>query len=295
MTTVGFIGLGQMGGGMSRNILKGGHTVRAFDLDKDAVAKFADEGGVACATAAEAAEGAALVFTMLPIGAIVERAVLGADGVADGIAADALLVDMSTILPEETKAIGAALKARTGTPMIDAPVGRTSAAAWAGTSVFMVGGAAADIERARPYMELMGESIHVCGDLGAGAMLKLVNNYVSIVINLATAEGMTLATTGGVDPEVAREVMSLTPAGQGHLNTAWPDKALKDDPEPAFMLDLAYKDLGLALETAAKMNVPLATGGAGRSIYSAARAMGHGRSDWTTGIYRTVQALTRGA
>ena len=152
-------------------------------------------------------------------------------------------------------------------------------------------GAPADIAWARPFMELMGEHILVCGALGAGAMMKLVSNYVSIAINLATAEGMTLAQTGGVNVQTARDVMSLALAGQGHLNTAWPEKVLKDDPSPAFMFDLDYKELGLALETGAKLNVPLATG---RATYPAARARGHAPEDWTTGIYRTMQALTKG-
>ena len=293
MATIGFVGLGQMGGGMSRNLLRGGHALRAFDVNPDAVAGLAGEGAVGCASGAEAAADAEFVFTMLPIGAIVEEAVFGPGGIAEGIASGALLIDMSTILPEETRRIGARLKDM-GVAMVDAPVGRTSAHAWAGTSTFMVGGDAADVARVRPLLDLMGESVTHCGPLGAGAMMKLANNYISAVVNLATAEGLTLVKAGGVEIEVARQVLSQTPAGQGHINTTWPDKALKDDPSPAFMLDLAHKDLGLALDTAARLNVPLTTGGAGRAIYNAARARGYGRDDWTTAIFRTVRALAKG-
>ncbi len=137
----------------------------------------------------------------------------------------------------------------------------------------------------------MGESITHCGPLDAGAMVKLVNNYISAVVNLATAEGLALAEAAGIDRNVVVEVISQTPAGQGHIRTTWPNKALVDDPTPAFMLDLAYKDVGLALETAARLNVPLATGAAGRQIYAMARSQGRGRDDWTTGIFRTVRSL----
>jgi 4-hydroxybutyrate dehydrogenase / sulfolactaldehyde 3-reductase len=86
-------------------------------------------------------------------------------------------------------------------------------------------------------------------------------------------------------------VISQTPAGQGHIRTTWPNKALADDPTPAFMLDLAHKDLGLALETAARLRVPLATGAAARQFYAIAQAQGRGRDDWTTGIFRTLRSL----
>ncbi len=290
MADIGFIGLGQMGGAMSRNLVAAGHRLRVHDIDADAVAALVAAGAEAAANPAEAARDAEFVMTMLQVGPIVEAVVFGENGVAETISKSALLVDMSTILPEETQRIGTRLAQR-GVAMIDAPVGRTSAHAAAGTSTFMVGGAAADIERARPLLEVLGESIIHCGPLGAGAMVKLVNNYISAVVNLATAEGLALAEAAGIGKEIVAEVISQTPAGQGHIRTTWPGKALVDDPTPAFMLDLAYKDVGLALETAARLNVPLVTGAAGRQIYAMARTQGRGRDDWTTGIFRTVRAL----
>jgi 4-hydroxybutyrate dehydrogenase/sulfolactaldehyde 3-reductase len=290
MADIGFIGLGQMGGAMSRNLIQVGHKLRVYDIDAGAVAAIAADGAEAAANPAEAARDAEFVITMLQIGSIVEAVVFGENGVAQGISKTALFIDMSTILPEETQRIGARLGEQ-GVAMIDAPVGRTSAHAAAGTSTFMVGGAAADIERARPLLEVLGESITHCGPLGAGATVKLVNNYISAVINLATAEGLALAEAAGIGNDVVAEVIGQTPAGQGHIRTTWPDKALVDDPTPAFMLDLAYKDIGLALETGARLNVPLVTGAAGRQIYAMARSQGRGRDDWTTGIFRTVRAL----
>lgn len=293
MQIIGFVGLGQMGGAMSRNLAVAGHALQVFDLQPEAVAALVELGATGAESPAAAAHGADVVFTMLPVGAIVERVCFGPDGIASGIASGAVLVDMSTILPAETRRIGARL-AELGVGMVDAPVGRTSAHAAAGRSTFMVGGASADIERVRPLLLAMGEVVTVCGPLGAGAAMKLVNNSISAVINLATAEGLAMGLAAGLDLEVMTEVLVHTPAGRGHLTTAWPDKALVDDPSPAFMLDLATKDLGLATELAAELRVPLPAAAVTRQLYQIAQAHGHGREDWTTGLFRTMRALGKG-
>ena len=290
MAKIGFVGLGQMGRPMSRNLVQGGHDLRVFDLDKSAVDALVSIGASPAASPTDAARDAEFVFTMLPTGPIVEQAVFGETGIAEGLGSDALYVDMSTILPQETAAIGARLRDR-GLRMIDAPVGRTSAHAETGSLVFMVGGDDADIERARPLLMIMGESVTKCGSLGSAAAVKLVNNYISAVCNLVTAEGVALAQAAGVSVDVVVDVISATPAGRGHIQTTWPDKALKDDPTPAFKLGLAHKDLGLALDMAAHFKVPAATGSIARQIYSLARAQGRGDDDWTTGILRTQRAI----
>jgi 4-hydroxybutyrate dehydrogenase/sulfolactaldehyde 3-reductase len=290
MAKIGFIGLGQMGSGMCRNLIKGGHQLKVYDCAEAAIQNMVDAGAEAATSARAAAEGAEAVFTMLPIGDIVYQTVFGPDGIAEGISNDAIYVDMSTILPEETRNIGRKL-AEQGVAMVDAPVGRTSAHAVAGTSTFMVGGDKEHVQRVMPYLECMGECITHCGPLGTGATVKLVNNYISAVCNLVTAEGMALGLAAGADQDTMVEVISQTPAGLGHIKTTWPAKALADDPSPAFMLDLARKDLGLALTAAADAKVPLATGSVTREIYNIASAAGHGREDWTTGIYRTVKHL----
>lgn len=291
MATVGFVGLGQMGRPMSRNLLKASHDVAVFDIDRAAVEAMAQEGARAAESPADAAEAADFVITMLPTGPIVTEAVFGEGGIAESLAPEALYIDSSTILPQETTSIGARL-AEQGRRMIDAPVGRTSAHAESGSLVFMVGGADNDIAQARPLLEIMGEVIIPCGPLGTAATVKLINNYISAVCNLATAEGFAMAETAGVAPSALVEVLGYTPAGRGHLHTTWPDKALKDDPTPAFKLDLAHKDMGLALEMASRLKVPAVTGAAGREVYAMARAQGRGDDDWTTGILRTVRALS---
>lgn len=292
MAVVGFVGLGQMGNAMSRNLMKGGHALQVFDIAQPAVDAMVAEGATAAASPKAAAEGADVIFTILPVGAIVEAAVFGPGGIAEGMSDDAILVDMSTILPEETRAIGKRMAER-GLAMVDAPVGRTSAHAVTGNSTFMVGGEKADVDRVIPYLECMGKIITHCGPLGAGAVVKLVNNYISAVTNLVTAEGLAFGLAAGVDQGTMVEVISKTPAGLGHITTAWVGKALDDDPSPAFMLDLARKDIGLALTAAASMKVPMATGSVAREIYNVASASGHGTEDWTTGVYRTVKNLAK--
>ena len=292
MAKIGFVGLGQMGSAMSRNLIRGGHELVVFDLSETAVQALVADGALAAKSAREAAEGADVVFTILPIGSIVEKAVFGPDGIVEGMSKDAIYVDMSTILPDETRSIGTGL-ADLGLAMVDAPVGRTSAAAVQGKSTFMVGGEKEHVDRVMPYLECMGEAITHCGPLGTGAMVKLVNNYISGVCNLVVAEGMALGLAAGADQATMVEVIEKTPAGMGHISTTWPGKALIDDPSPAFMLDLARKDLGLALRAAASAKIPLATGSVAREIYSIASAAGRGEEDWTTGIYRTVRDLAR--
>ncbi len=148
MSDIGFIGLGQMGGAMSRNLVAAGHGLRVCDIDAGAVAALVAEGAEAAASPAEAARDAEFVITMLRVGPVVETVVFGEDGIAESISNTALFIDMSTILPEETQRIGARLAEVRGVAMIDAPVGRTSAHAAASTSTFMIGGEAADIARA---------------------------------------------------------------------------------------------------------------------------------------------------
>lgn len=290
MAKIGFVGLGQMGNAMARNLMKAGHDLHVFDISQSAVDAMVDVGATAAKTAKDAAIGSDVVFSILPVGAIVEQAVFGADGIAMGLSKDAIFVDMSTILPDETRAIGGRL-AGMGLTMVEAPVGRTSDHAIAGTVTFMVGGDAADIERITPYLNAMGEAITHCGPLGAGGIVKLVNNYISSVSNLVTAEGMALGLAAGVDQDVLVDVISKTPAGRGHIGTSWPARALVDDTSPTFQLDLARKDIGLALSAAAAVKVPMATGSVAREIYSIASAAGRGGDDWTTGIYRTVKSL----
>src|SRR6266540_768128 len=228
MPTVGFIGLGTMGRPMALNVIKAGFALRAYDIAPGAVAALAGAGAMATSSPAEAARGAEIIITMLPNGPHVEEAVFGLNGISETIGRDALFVDMSTIAPLTTDAVARRLAER-GIAMLDAPVGRLPQHAIEGKLLIMVGGEAAHLERVRPVLEKMGDTIVHCGPIGSGARMKIVNNFMSITLNATTMEALTLAEASGLDPELARKVMLGTAAGQGHMGSTYPAKVLKGD------------------------------------------------------------------
>ena len=287
MSKVGFIGVGVMGMPMARNLIGGGHRVRAFDVDSGALEAIGQDGAAQARSAGDAALGADFVITMLPTGDHVAEAVFGVDGIAGSLGRDSLLIDMSTGLPAHFDTTARRLESE-GRRMIDAPVGRTSREAEEGTLLIMVGGDAEDVARAGPVLECMGDTIVHCGPAGAGIRTKLVNNYLSIVSNVVVAEALALAEGAGVDRDIAIDVLMGTTAGRGHLATTYPAKVLADDLEPGFMVDLARKDLGLALRMSAESGSSSSMGIAAIPFYESAQDHGMGRKDWTA-IYNLIR------
>lgn len=277
---IAFIGLGVMGLPMSLNLIKGGHTVRGYTLLEKDMAAFVAGGGIEAKSSAEAVSDAELIISMLPMGEHVRSAVFEAGGIAEGMSENALYVDMSTIGPLDTDQIREQLAER-GLSMIDAPVGRTSAAARTGTLLIFAGGTPEQIARAEPAFKCMGERTIDCGGAGRGIRMKLVNNFMSISLNALASECMVFADALGVSRPLAIDVMGGTPAGKGHFVTTYPKKVFAGDLAPDFALNLAHKDLGLALDAANKMHVPLPLGAAAREMYSMARAKKMGDLDWT--------------
>ena len=292
MKTIGFIGVGVMGAPMARNLLKGGYQLRVFDVSADAMEALKKNGATPSRSPADAAKGMDAVITMLPNGQHVEEALFGKDGAAAAMTKSTLFIEMSTIAPTVTDKIARRL-AEQGIEMVDAPVGRTSQHAVEGKLLVMAGGSDAALARARPILEKLGDTIVHCGPVGSGARVKIVNNYMAIVANTVTAEALTLAEASGVDPELARKVMMGTTAGMGHMSTTYPAKVLKGDLAPGFMVDLAAKDLGLAIEFAKTLGVPVATGETARETYGRAQKGGRGRQDWTSIYAMTRETLKR--
>jgi 4-hydroxybutyrate dehydrogenase / sulfolactaldehyde 3-reductase len=272
---------------MALNVRKGGFAIRAFDLIPAAVDALASAGAVPTGSPADAAREADVVITMLPNSSHVDEAVFGASGIAETIAKDALYIDMSTIAPSMTDSIAGRLIER-GVHMIDAPVGRQQQHAVEGKLLIMVGGEAADLERARPILERMGDTIIHCGPVGSGSRMKIVNNFMSITLNATTAEALTLAEASGLDVELARKVMLGTVAGTGHMGTTYPAKVLKGDLTPGFVVDLALKDLRPGLELGESLGLALQTGKTAEAAYQAATEAGFGRRDWTA-LYAYVR------
>lgn len=280
MTVIAFIGLGQMGAPMASNLIKQGHQLKVYDVSPAAMQALAAKGAVAASSPAEAAAKADFVITMLPNGDLVREVLFGSQGICETLRQEALVIDMSTIHPLQTDKLISEMSAK-GFSMMDVPVGRTSEHAVAGTLLLLAGGTAQQVERATPVLMAMGSELVNAGGPGMGIRVKLINNYMSIALNALSAEAAVLCEALGLSFEVALKVMSGTPAGKGHFTTSWPNKVLKGDLSPAFMIDLAHKDLGIALDVANQLHVPVPLGAASREVYNQARAAGRGREDWT--------------
>ncbi|HBE9178511.1 TPA: sulfolactaldehyde 3-reductase [Serratia fonticola] len=290
MAQIAFIGLGQMGAPMASNLIKQGHRLNVFDISPAAVSALVAQGAKAAASPAQASLDAEFVITMLPNGELVHEVLFGAEGVCCTLSPAALVMDMSTIHPLQTDRLIAQMQAR-GFSLMDAPVGRTSDHAQAGTLLILAGGTAEQVERATPVLMAMGSELINAGGPGMGIRVKLINNYMSIALNALSAEAAVLCEALGLSFDVALQVMSGTPAGKGHFTTTWPNKVLKGDLSPAFMIDLAHKDLGIALDVANQLHVAMPMGAASREVYSQARASGRGRQDWSA-ILEQVRAAS---
>ncbi|EMM5418808.1 sulfolactaldehyde 3-reductase [Citrobacter amalonaticus] len=292
MTTIAFLGLGQMGSPMANNLLQKGHVLRVFDLNQQAVNELVQKGASATLTPADAAKDADIVITMLPNGDIVRQVLLGEDGVCKTLPRNALVIDMSTIHPLQTDALIKEMEQQ-GISMMDAPVGRTSVNAIDGTLLILAGGTSEQVERARPILMCMGNELVEAGGPGMGIRVKLINNYMSIALNALSAEAAVLCESLGLSLDVAIKVMSGTAAGKGHFTTTWPGKVLRGDLSPAFMVDLALKDLRIAVDVAHQTGAPLNMGIAAETYYSSASENGRGRQDWSALLSQVRQQAGR--
>ncbi len=280
MQAIGFIGLGAMGRPMAKNVLKAGFTLRVHDIVPDAVRELVVLGAEARPSPREVTRDADAVITMLPDSPDVLGVLLGPDGVVQGARPGTLVIEMSTIDPATTRNLAEAASAN-GVRFVDAPVGRTSAHAAAGTLFIMIGGAPEDVKAAEPLLRTMGTDLVHCGPPGMGATMKVVNNYLSCASAVLTAECLVLGVKAGLSLETMLTVLTSTAAKTAHLEMTYPAKAFRGDFTPGFLIDLAHKDLGLALRLGAEHRVPLSMGAVAREVYSAARARGKGRLDHT--------------
>lgn len=246
---VGFIGVGVMGWPMALNILKGGHSLTVFDLDKDAVQRMVDAGATAAGSAKEVGAASEVVVTMLPEPKHVREALLGEHGAAHGMQKGGVVIDMSTIDPVSSRAIADDLAAM-GIDMVDSPVGKTSEHAATGTLTLMVGGKPEIIAKVKPVLDCMGNETYLCGGIGTGHAMKTVNNLLATTIMAANTEALAIGVKCGLTLELMMEVMQTTMANNAQLFVAMPKKAFKGDDSPGFMVKLACKDVRQAVELA---------------------------------------------
>ena len=279
-TRIGFIGLGAMGLPMSSNLQRKGFAVTVFDIDADKMDKVAALGAAKAASIAEAVRGQDIVFTVLPATQHVEAVVLGEDGVLAHIDAGTLLVDLSTIDTKGTDRVIAACRDK-GIAFIDSPIGRLSFHAERGESLFMVGAEDADFARVEPALNAMGTDIFRCGKPGMGTRMKIINNLMLLSTAQIDAECIALGTKLGLDIQTIHDVTGGTTARNGSLHVLMANKVLKGDMEPGFTIDLAFKDLTLAMNAAAENRVGLPMGAAAHAAFGGARATDYASKDYS--------------
>lgn len=284
MATVGFIGLGNMGGGMAANLAKKGHDVRAFDLSQEALDRAKAAGCLPVASAAEAVAGADYVVTMLPAGqhvrSVYENDIFGA------VPASALLMDCSTIDVGSARAVAAAATAK-GLAFVDAPVSGGIAAANGGTLTFMVGGSAEHFARAEPVLALMGKAVIHAGGPGSGQAAKIVNNMILGSTMVATCEAFALAQKLGLDLQTFFDISSKA-SGQSWSMTSYcpvpgvgPQTPADNGYEGGFASALMLKDLKLAVEAAQSVGASVPMGSSAESLYQAFANLGGAGKDFS--------------
>ncbi len=275
---VGFIGLGVMGAPMALNILKGGHKLTVFDLDAAAVAKLTAAGATAASSPREVGAASEIVVTMLPEPQHVDSVVLGENGVASGLRAGGIVIDMSTIDPHTSQRVGKELS-KLGFHMVDSPVGKTSEHAATGTLTLMLGGEADAIARAMPVLSCMGNEMYNCGGPGMGHAMKITNNLLATTIMVANTEALAIGIKAGLTLELMLEVMKTTMAWNAQLGIAMPKKAFRGDDSPGFMVKLACKDVRLAVELAGKQGFEALVGAGAQKTMEQAMQKGFADRD----------------
>jgi 3-hydroxyisobutyrate dehydrogenase len=282
---VGFVGLGIMGAPMARNLRESGLELSVFTRTREKAERFAAEHGARfTATPADAAEGADAFITMVPDAPQVEQVLFGEGGAAAALPEGALVVDMSTISPTSSRAIGERLAP---VPFVEAPVSGSKPKAEDGTLTIFAGGEPADFERALPLFEAMGERIVHVGPLGHGQMAKLLTNTMGAVNAAVLAEAVRTAKEAGLDPDAFLEVAAGSAGASGMLN-------LKGRPmfeerfEPAlFKLEHMLKDVRHTLDEARALGVELRLGALAETLYARAADTGHGEQDFAA-VYTAV-------
>jgi 3-hydroxyisobutyrate dehydrogenase-like beta-hydroxyacid dehydrogenase len=277
MQQIGFIGLGTMGAPMALNLLRHGFhlTVSATSA---AAPRLAAAGARTAPTPRAIAEASECVITMLPEPADVEAIVTAPDGIAAGMRADAVYVDMSTIDPATTRRVGA-LIAACGAHMVDCPVGKTAEHAVSGTLTLMAGGDADVVARVRSVLAAMGSDFFHCGPLGSGVTVKLVNNLLAASIHAANVEALVAGVAAGLAPELMLQVFRTTMAWNNSLANGMPKRGLAGNFAPGFMVKLGQKDARLAVAMNAGLGLRTPLGEAALATLTECLAAGFGDDD----------------
>jgi 2-hydroxy-3-oxopropionate reductase len=274
---IGFIGLGIMGRPMARNLLKAGHTLVVHSRSRGPVEEIVKAGATAAASPRDVAAQCDVLITMLPNSPEVEQVALGPGGIIEGARRGLIFADMSTISPIVSRKIGAALEPK-GVAMLDAPVSGGEKGAIDGTLSIMVGGDKAVFERVLLIFQAMGKTITLLGPLGLGGFTKLANQIIVAVNLTGLAEALTLGKKAGLDRELLLTALAGGLAGSKCLDQKR-SNYVSNTYNPGFKIDLHYKDLGLIMESARALGVPLPATAVVQELFSALRVKGRGGLD----------------
>lgn len=271
---IGFVGLGIMGRGMARNLLKAGYTVHVWNRTASRIDELVADGAVASTSPADVAAKSKIIITCVSDTPDVEAVILGEAGVIYGAKAGSLVIDCSTISPQTTRDIAAKL-AEKEIQFLDAPISGGSEGAAKGTLTIMIGGDAADLQRALPVFQAMGKTITHVGPTGSGQMVKLVNQILVVGNCLAMCEALLFAEAGGLDLQKTYDAISQGAAGSWMFTNRAP-QIMRRDWRPGFTINLQQKDVRLVLEAADQMGVPLMGTGTIFQLYRTLQQMGLG-------------------
>ena len=285
MSNLGFIGLGAMGAPMVRRLLSHGRAVIVWARRPDAMAPLLAAGAEPGGSPADVAARSEITLTMVTDTAAVDDVVLGDRGIVHGARPGALVIDHSTIAPDATRRIAAALAAR-GIDMVDAPVSGGAAAAEAGTLAIMAGGAEAALARARPVVSCYSKALVHIGPNGAGQVAKACNQICTIVNQLAAAEAILLAERAGVDPQKVRDAMMGGFAASRMLELQAP-KMIARDFEGRIESRLHHKDILIVLDLARALGIELPASGAAAEVLARLQQRGGARQD-SAAVYTVI-------
>jgi 3-hydroxyisobutyrate dehydrogenase-like beta-hydroxyacid dehydrogenase len=277
MQRIGFVGIGLMGQHMARRIMQGGYPLTVWNRTRDKARALVDSGAAWADSPRALAEACDVVIAMVTDSAASEQVSCGPSGVLEGAHAGLILIDMSSITPETTRAIAERAAGR-GIRMLDAPVTGAPRVASEGKLGIMVGGPRDTFEACLPVFQTMGVKIVYAGPNGMGVTLKLVNNLILGVAIHACAEALVLATKAGLDPQAVVEITSVGGARTGAMETRGP-RMLKHDFTPHFSVNNMYKDLSNVVRLADECGVALPVASTAREILRAAKAQGKGDLD----------------
>lgn len=287
MSKIGFVGLGIMGTPMAGHLINAGHEVYLYSIPS-IPSVLVEAGGKACASGKEVAQNAEIVFIMVPDTPHVGAALFDANGIAAGITAGKIIVDMSSISPIETKEYAARVRALGG-EYLDAPVSGGEVGAKAAMLTIMVGGKQDVFDKVKPLFDLMGKNITLVGDTGAGQITKVANQIIVALTIEAVGEALLLASKAGADPAKVRQAL-MGGFASSRILELHGERMVKRTFDPGFRIELHQKDLNLALGTARKLGVSLPNTATAQELFNSCAA--HGGSAWDhSAMVRALEKL----